>query len=118
MQSLWLALTNVIQGLHEPLLQLNSRAPPITYMAGQNLACSVCGKSNYSVPPFPHDGSNLTALQEALQEKKKKKKKKLGSGRSSDLLKQTEKPSQKGIQEEKRGKMNLQVLVEQIARTI
>lgn len=73
MQSLWLALTNVIQGLHEPLLQLNSRALPITYMAGQNLACSVCGKSNYSVPPFPHDGSNLTALQEALQEKKKKK---------------------------------------------
>ena len=44
--------------------------PSTTYMAGQNLACLVCGKSNYSVSPFPHDGSNFAALYEALQGKK------------------------------------------------
>lgn len=35
-------------------------------MAGQNLARLVCGKSNYSISPFPHDGSNFAALYKAL----------------------------------------------------
>lgn len=71
-------------------------------MAGQKLAHAVCAKSHHSVSPFPHDGSNLAALNDALQGKRNK----LGSEGSSDLLKQTQKSADKGSQGE--GEMNLQ----------
>lgn len=50
-------------------------------MAGQKLAHPVCAKSHHSVSPFPHDGSNFAALNDALQGKRNK----LGSETPNDL---------------------------------
>lgn len=97
----------------------NSTAEPSPLLTWQAKILPVLSVARVTTRSLPSRMMDPTLLHfRRRYRKKKKKKKKLGSGRSSDLLKQTEKPSQKGIQEEKRGKMNLQVLVEQIARTI
>lgn len=82
--------------LSTSLLYSSVAESPITHMAGQKLAHPVCAKSHHSVPPFPHDGSDLAALHDALQGKRNK----TGSKRSNDLLKQ---PQETCWQKSRRG---------------
>lgn len=85
----------------------NSTAEPPPLLTWQAKILPVLSVARVTTRSLPSRMMDPTLLH-FRRRYRKKKKKNLGSGRSSDLLKQTEKPSQKGIQEEKRGKMNLQ----------
>lgn len=110
----WLALTEITQGLQQPPLQLDSRAPH--YLHGRPKSCLFGLWQEWLL------GLSLPAwwiqLCCTLRGAMGKEGEEFWSGRPSDLLKQTQKSTGKRSHKEKKGKWTYSILVEQPARII